>query len=113
VILDELTDCVDRHARGNADLLYAALKLAAESGEVTAEVANARRKGQAYDRVKIALEVGDVLWYLERICQEIGIPLSVCVALVVHKLERRVEHGKDAGAEYADACALIDLARQG
>lgn len=58
-----------------AELMYLALGLAGEAGEVANKVKKLYRDGDR-DREKLVSELGDVLWYLTRLCDEIGMTID-------------------------------------
>lgn len=82
--------------RGN-NLPYAALGLAGESGEVSDKVKKIiRDKGGVLDEVsrqEIARELGDVLWYLSTMADELKVSLEVIAAQNLSKLLSRLERG--------------------
>lgn len=82
-------------------LAYVCLGLNGEAGEVAEKVKKWLRKG--YDlpvdldyneRIELADELGDVLWYVAMVAEELGIPLSMIARRNVHKLGKRKEEGK-------------------
>ena len=84
--------------RGN-NLLYPALGLTGESGEVAEKIKKLwRNEGHTsaagltpekkHDLVK---ELGDVLWYINAMCREIGVPLQDVAALNAAKLADRAQ----------------------
>lgn len=64
-----------------SNLIYPTLGLVGESGEVANKVKKIERDMEGVIsqemRYKIANELGDVLWYLARLADELKIPLSV------------------------------------
>jgi len=82
-------------------LTYCALKLCGESGELAEKLGKLVRGGgfQALanidDETQRALskELGDVLWYLARLSDELELPLSEVAALNVSKLTSRKVRG--------------------
>ena len=89
-------------------LLYAALGAGNEAGEVLGKVKKAiRDEGYGTSRTddltpdrkeQILDEVGDVLWYLARVCEEAGSTLSYCAEKNLAKLEDRMQRGVIAGS---------------
>jgi NTP pyrophosphatase (non-canonical NTP hydrolase) len=84
-------------------LLYTALGLAGESGEIANKVKKIIRdrefEGNAVDSLnheeKYALikELGDVLWYVSAIAHDLGFSLSNVADINVGKLQSRKERG--------------------
>lgn len=100
-------------------LAYCALKLNGEAGELAEHVGKAMRDdglmsvnvnphsepralltGQLEPARKTAIikEVGDVLWYLSAICNELGITLEAAAASNLQKLFSRTERDKLQGS---------------
>jgi len=73
-----------------------ALGVANEAGELAGEVKHVIFHGERLDKMKIAKEIGDVLWYLSALCHSLEMELSDCAELNLAKLEYR--HG---GAGYS------------
>lgn len=67
---------------------YCALGLAGEAGEVANNVKKIIRD-QKDLTAAIVDELGDVLWYVARLADELGVDLSEVVDFNVEKLERR------------------------
>jgi len=74
-------------------LTQAALGLAGESGEIADEVKKILYHGREIDTKALALEAGDVLWYLARFADTLGIPLSEVAKQNLEKLWRRYPEG--------------------
>lgn len=74
-------------------LYYCALGLSGESGEVADKVKKIiRDKGgfiKGEDRVAMAKELGDVLWYVANMSRELGFCLSEVAEMNVSKLRDR------------------------
>ena len=82
------------HPTGNiAALLYCGCALTGEAGEVANEIKKVLRddNGILSDarRDKLIEEIGDVLWYLNDLANEIGTSLEQCAVLNIAKLEAR------------------------
>lgn len=78
------------------NISYSALGLAGESGEVCDKIKKSIRDGNL-DRDSIILELGDVLWYLARICDNLQIDLDVVAKLNIQKLTSRTERNVISG----------------
>ncbi|HXV26855.1 MAG TPA: nucleoside triphosphate pyrophosphohydrolase family protein [Candidatus Paceibacterota bacterium] len=87
------------HAR---DLVYPVLGLNGEAGEVAEKVKKLIRDddGQITDdaRTAIALELGDVLWYLATTARKLGVPLSEVARMNMEKLLSRRARGTTGGS---------------
>lgn len=80
-------------------LSYVALGLAGEAGEISNKVKKLLRDGDTPElREAIAAELGDVLWYLARAAEEIGLPLGVVADRNLTKLASRAERGAITGS---------------
>lgn len=68
--------------------------LAEESGEVLSVFKHAYWGKEDLNRIELAKEVGDVLWYLQAICSVCGLNMDICAELNLRKLQHR-HGGKD------------------
>lgn len=91
-ILQEYT----RQVRGGLDvehgtdrLAHSALGLAGEAGEVADIIKKSQYRNGRLDRKRIREELGDVLWYLTAIADEMGVSLEDLAIANVEKLEKR------------------------
>jgi len=84
-----------------ANIIYPALKLAGESGEVAEKVGKMIRDDESKmteeRRQALIKEVGDVLWYCAALAHELGVPLSEIAQGNLDKLASRKERGKLTG----------------
>ncbi|RMG57602.1 MAG: hypothetical protein D6722_24685 [Bacteroidetes bacterium] len=104
--LDELMRIsVTRHAKypnfRSGNIVYPALGLAGESGEVVEIVKKALRRANSSEygcaaniltndeRSRLTLEIGDVLWYVEALCRELGITPHQAMQATLAKLDER------------------------
>lgn len=82
-------------------IVYPTLGLASEAGEVAGKVKRIfrDRHGQITDadREALALELGDVLWYLSEICTRLGLPLEHIATRNIAKLADRASRGAISG----------------
>lgn len=78
-------------------IVYPTLGLANEAGEVAGKVKKIFRDRQGHitdaDREALALELGDVLWYLSELCTKLGIRLEDVAAGNIAKLADRASRG--------------------
>jgi NTP pyrophosphatase (non-canonical NTP hydrolase) len=68
--------------------LYPALGLMGEAGEVAEKVKKWFRDG-TIDKVAVARELGDVLWYVANLADDLGFTMSDIADLNLRKLEDR------------------------
>lgn len=74
-------------------LLLAALGLAGETGEVVDHIKKFRCQGHDLDCEHLAMELGDVLWYIGLACDVLGCTLEDLIDLNVQKLRKRYPNG--------------------
>ena len=83
-------------------ILYPALGLAGEAGEVANKVKKVMRDGvenQADNwKEQIASEIGDVLWYCAALATDLNMQLGMIAALNEKKLRDRFDRGKLNGS---------------
>lgn len=78
-------------------ILYPALGLAGEAGEVANKVKKMLRDGD-FDREAIAAEVGDVLWYLAALSRDLNIEMHDLAMGNLEKLYGRKARGTLKGS---------------
>ena len=78
-------------------VIYPALGLAAEAGEVANKVKKIMRDGEL-DREGIADEIGDCLWYIANIASDIGYSLEEIADMNLTKLQDRQHRNKLSGS---------------
>lgn len=74
-------------------LLHGAIGLCTETGEIQDALKRALFYGKTLDYVNLKEEIGDVLWYLNILCDELGITLEDAMAANIAKLESRYKGG--------------------
>lgn len=83
-------------------LWYTTLGLVGEAGEIANKVKKViRDKGgqpNLEDKKEIAKELGDVMWYVARLADELGVPLAELLQQNVDKLSSRMERGVIGGS---------------
>ena len=84
----------------NAKIVYPALGLAGEAGEVADKVKKIYRDGKddARFRGEIAKEIGDVLWYCATLADDLGFSLQQVAEMNIHKLKSRKVAGTIGGS---------------
>ena len=78
-------------------VIYPALGLAAEAGEVANKVKKILRDGK-FDREAIADEVGDCLWYIAALCRDLNVDLGQVANNNLRKLRDREKRGTLKGS---------------
>lgn len=78
-------------------ILYPALGLAGEAGEVANKVKKMIRDGNT-DLKAIAAELGDVLWYVAALARDLGVDLDDLANDNLNKLYDRKERGVLGGS---------------
>lgn len=78
-------------------ILYPAMGLSNEAGEVLGKVKKILRDG-TFDRLAIADEIGDVLWYAAALCRDLEISLEEVAQRNIDKLNSRKERGVLGGS---------------
>ncbi len=77
-------------------VMYCALGLAGEAGEVTEQVKKSWRNNMEITKdrkEKIADELGDVLWYVSNLATELGLNLESIAGANLTKLAKREQEG--------------------
>ena len=75
---------------------YPTLGLCGEAGEVAEKVKKNIRDGKSLDGV--GLELGDVLWYISALADDLGVTLEEVAQANVDKLQSRKDRGKIGGS---------------
>ncbi len=81
-----------------AKVVYPALGLAGETGEVCEKIKKVIRDGNGEftdeRRQEIAKEIGDVMWYMAALASDLGLSLGDVAVMNIEKLLSRMERGK-------------------
>jgi NTP pyrophosphatase (non-canonical NTP hydrolase) len=78
-------------------VIYPTLGLCGEAGEVAEKVKKQVRDGN-FNRHEVAKELGDVLWYLANLANDIGYSLSEVATMNVDKLQSRKDRNVISGS---------------
>jgi len=80
-------------------LIYVALGLSGEAGELANKVKKILRDAKTVEEVRAALtdELGDVLWYAARLASELNTSFSEVARRNIEKLQSRAARGKVTG----------------
>ncbi len=77
-------------------ITYPTLGLCGETGEVAEKIKKHIRDGRSLEGV--GLELGDVLWYISALADDLGVTLEEIAQSNVDKLQSRKERGKIGGS---------------
>ena len=85
----------------NDRIIYPSLGLCGEAGEVAEKVKKVLRDKHSYfsqqSKDEIKKEIGDVLWYLQALCVDLGFNLEDAAKHNIEKLKSRLERDKING----------------
>lgn len=82
-------------------LVWNALGLAGEAGEVADIIKKGVFHQHGIDRDKLIKELGDVLWYVAALCTKLGVPMGGVMAINIAKLKARYPDGYSSEASKA------------
>lgn len=88
--LNEYQKAARRTAIYTDRIIYPALGLCGESGEVAEKIKKFLRDGILNDR-EVAKELGDVLWYVANLAEDLGYDLAEIADINLEKLESRAK----------------------
>jgi NTP pyrophosphatase (non-canonical NTP hydrolase) len=74
-------------------IVYPALGLAGEAGEVSEKIKKWLRGDRDLDISELAKELGDVLWYIASMCTDLDVSMADVAQLNIDKLSSRKERG--------------------
>ena len=99
VEMDEYQDKARKYAiyQKQYRIVYPTLGLSSEAGEVADKIKKWIRDGDT-NKEDLARELGDVLWYIAMIAEDLGYPLSDIALMNLDKLESRKKRGKLRGS---------------
>lgn len=75
------------------DMVHAALGIAGESGEIVDIVKKRFAYGKTIDQEHLIEEIGDLLFYVQALCNFIGVPPEIIVKRNMEKLSARFPQG--------------------
>lgn len=81
-------------------LIHGAIGLCTETGEIQDALKKHYFYGKPLDRVNLAEELGDVMWYIAILCDELGVSLESVMEKNIAKLKARY------GEKFTEAAAL-------
>jgi NTP pyrophosphatase (non-canonical NTP hydrolase) len=81
-----------------ADHSYVVLNLIGEVGELYGKFAKAIRDGSKVEFMDIKKELGDCLWCLSAMCDDLGTDLEEVAILNIQKLSKRKENNTLTGS---------------
>ena len=79
------------------EIVYPALGLAGEAGEVANKVKKMLRDNN-FKREDVAAEVGDCLWYIAALCRDLNFDMGYIARCNLDKLHSRMERGTLKGS---------------
>lgn len=79
-------------------IVYPTLGMMGEAGEASEKVKKWLRGDKALDKEQLAMEVGDVLWYISALAEDLGYTLSDLAVMNVVKLSSRRDRGVVKGS---------------
>ena len=74
-------------------IVYPTLGMQGESGEVAEKVKKWLRGDRELDKAELAKEVGDVMWYIASLADDLGYTLQDVVDMNIEKLSSRKDRG--------------------
>ena len=78
-------------------IVYPALGIAGESGEVSEKVKKWMRGDKELDKAELVKELGDIMWYITSLADDLGYSLQQVIDTNVAKLKSRKARGVQKG----------------
>jgi len=85
---------------GADGLLHASIGIAGEAGEIVDAVKKHWVYGKTLDRENVIEEVGDLMFYVQALCNLLGVTITECCGSNIDKLNQRYPEG------YTDSAAI-------
>lgn len=79
-------------------LVWNALGLTGEAGEVADTIKKAVFHQHGLDRDELIKELGDVIWYVAALCTKLDVPMSQVMERNIDKLKKRYPEGYSSDA---------------
>lgn len=79
-------------------IIYPTLGMIGEAGEVSEKIKKWMRGDRELDRPEVAKELGDVLWYITALADDLGYTLADVANMNVEKLSSRRDRGVVKGS---------------
>lgn len=80
---------IQPHVNKKDEMLNWSVGLAEECGEVMSHIKHRCWGNEEIDKIEIAKEIGDVMWYLSALCTVLELNLDTVAELNMRKLEHR------------------------
>ena len=74
-------------------MVHAALGASSETGEIASAIKAHWIYGRELDTENVIEEIGDTLFYLSALCDEMGVTLETCMLANIDKLNKRYPDG--------------------
>ncbi len=98
----------------NSRILHSAMGACTETAELLDACKKSMFYGKQLDKINLAEEMGDVLWYLAILCDELGVTFEELFEVNIAKLKRRyAEKFTDSEAENRDLVAERKILEDG
>lgn len=85
----EIDDYSDSNARLNPRIIHGLLGLSTEAGELQDAFKKTYYYGKPLDKENVAEEIGDVMWYIAILCNEMRFDLGEIMEANIAKLKKR------------------------
>ena len=92
---------VKNRSHGIEGFLHAAVGMSGESGEVLDLIKKTWVSNKTLDTDKLKQEAGDILFYLQQLCNLLGVSLEEIAAMNIAKLSKRYPNGYSDAASHA------------